>query len=97
MKQDDVKSLAALARIKLSPEEVESFTNEMSSILEYVSAVQDMTGEGDAEPKVGARHNVFRPDVVTNEPGQYTDDLLAEMPRTEDGYMVVKKILNPDS
>lgn len=97
MKQDDVKSLAALARIKLSPDEVESFTNEMSSILEYVSAVQGMAGEGDVAPKVGARHNVLRPDVVTNEPGQYTDALLAEMPKTEDGYMVVKKILNPDS
>lgn len=97
MKQEDVKNLAALARIELAPEEVESFTNEMSSILEYVSAVQDMAGQGDSEPKVGARYNVFRSDVVTNEPGQYTDALLAEMPKTDGGYMVVKKILNLDS
>ncbi len=97
MKQEDVKNLAALARIELSPEETESFTSEMSSILEYVSAVKDMAGEGALEPKVGARYNVFRSDEVTNEPGKYTEDLLAEMPKTEGGYMVVKKILNPDS
>jgi aspartyl-tRNA(Asn)/glutamyl-tRNA(Gln) amidotransferase subunit C len=97
MKQQDVKNLAALARIELSPEEVESYTNEMSSILEYVGAVQDMAGEADSEPKVGARYNVFRKDEVTNAPGQYTEDLLAEMPKTDGPFMVVKKILNPDS
>jgi aspartyl-tRNA(Asn)/glutamyl-tRNA(Gln) amidotransferase subunit C len=97
MKQEDVKHLAALARIELSPAEVDSFTTEMSAILEYVSAVQDMAGDTDTEPKVGARYNVFRPDVVTNVPGEYTDDLLAEMPKTEGRFMVVKKILNPDA
>ena len=97
MKQEDVKHLATLARIELSPTEVESFTNEMSAILEYVSAVKDMVGDTNTEPQVGVRHNVFRPDVVTNEPGEYTNDLLAEMPKTEGRFMVVKKILNPDA
>jgi aspartyl-tRNA(Asn)/glutamyl-tRNA(Gln) amidotransferase subunit C len=97
MKQQDVKHLAALSRLELSEAEVEAYTKEMSAILEYVSAVQGMAGEGALEPKVGARFNVFRPDEVTNEPGAYTKDLLREMPQTDGRFMVVKKILNPDS
>ena len=98
MKQEDVKHLAALARIELSPTEVESFTTEMSAILDYVSAVQGMAGDTSAEPQVGVRHNVFRADVVTNEPNVYTEALLGEMPKTEGRFMVVKKILtNPDA
>ncbi len=97
MKQDDVKHLASLSRIELAPSEVETFTNEMSAILEYVSAVQGMAGTGALEPKLGARYNVFRPDEVTNEPGSHTADLLAEMPETDGRFMVVKKILNPDA
>jgi aspartyl-tRNA(Asn)/glutamyl-tRNA(Gln) amidotransferase subunit C len=98
MKQEDVKHLAALARIELSPTEEESFTNEMSAILDYVSAVKDIAGDTNTEPQVGVRYNVFREDVVTNEPNSYTDALLAEMPKTDGRYMVVKKILtNPDA
>lgn len=97
MKQEDVIGLATLARIELSVPEIESFTPEMSAILDYVSAVQDMAGSGVLEPKVGPRHNIYREDIVTNEPDQYTEALLAEMPQTEGRYMVVKKILNPDS
>lgn len=98
MKQEDVKHLAALARIELSPTEVESFTTEMSAILDYVSAVKDIAGDLNTDPQVGVRHNVFRADVVTNEPDSYTADLLKEMPNTEGRFMVVKKILNnPDA
>jgi aspartyl/glutamyl-tRNA(Asn/Gln) amidotransferase C subunit len=98
MNQEEVKHLAKLARIELSEKEVESFTKEMSAILAYVSTVQDIVGEDStANPQVGKRHNVFRKDVVTNEPDQYTNDIMAEMPKTEGRFMVVKKILNTDN
>lgn len=97
MNKNDVQHLANLARIELSEAEIESFTTEISAILEYVSAVQDMAGDDNTTPKVGARYNVFRPDVVTNEPEEFTADILAEMPQTSGRYMVVKKILNPDT
>jgi Asp-tRNA(Asn)/Glu-tRNA(Gln) amidotransferase C subunit len=42
---------------------------------------------------VGARFNVFRADEVTNQPDQYTEALLAEMPQTSGRLMKVKKIL----
>lgn len=98
MNQEEVKHLAKLARIELSEKEVESFTKEMSAILAYVSTVKDIVGDDSAvNPQVGKRNNVFRKDMVTNEPDQYTKDIMLEMPKTEGRFMVVKKILNTDT
>jgi Asp-tRNA(Asn)/Glu-tRNA(Gln) amidotransferase C subunit len=62
--------------------------------MSYVSAISDMASEdADMTPVLGARHNILRPDVVTNEADEYTADLLAEMPYTEGRYLKVKKII----
>ena len=92
MKREYIVHLATLARLELSEQELQSFEGELSSIMSYVGAISDIASEV-GTPEVGVRHNVFRPDVVTNTPDEYTKDLLAEMPRTEGRYLKVKKIL----
>ena len=97
MKKEEIQHLAALARIRLSDEEVAQFETELSSIVQYVSAVQSLASDEDAsEPELGVRYNVFRKDEVTNEPDQYTDAALQEMPQTSGRFMEVKKILKTD-
>ncbi len=98
MTQEEVRHLAKLARIELTEQEIVKFAKEMSAVLDYVSKVKQLAGEDDVslKPTVGARYNVFRPDLVTNEPEAYTKELLAEMPKTEGRYLVVKKILQTD-
>lgn len=87
--------MAALARIELTEAEIEKFTKELSAILSYVGSVKSLAeGAGAVGVQLGARYNVLRKDVVTNESDQYTEDLLAEMPKTDGRYMVVKKILD---
>lgn len=87
--------MAALARIELTEAEIEKFTKELSAILSYVGSVKTLAeGAGEVGVQLGARYNVLRKDVVTNESDQYTKDLLAEMPKTDGRYMVVKKILD---
>ena len=94
MKKEEIINLAKLSRIKLTETEVEALESELSSIVEYVSVVSDIAaGEADTAPVLGARYNVLRKDETTNEPDQYTNDLLAEMPATEGRHMLVKKIL----
>lgn len=94
MKRADIEHLASLARLRLSEEELNNFEGELSSILEYVGAVSSMVAdETGASPQVGARYNVFRADEVTNQPNQYTADILSEMPHTDGRFMSVKKIL----
>ncbi len=97
MNKEEVTHLAKLARIELTEEEIATFTDEISSVLDYVGQIKDIVGdEASSEKKVGAVHNVFRKDEVTNEPDQFTDAILAEMPETDGRFMVVKKILNTE-
>jgi Asp-tRNA(Asn)/Glu-tRNA(Gln) amidotransferase C subunit len=57
-----------------------------------VSAISDIASEVGV-PEVGVRHNIFRPDVITNEADEYTTDLVAQMPHTDGRYLKVKKII----
>lgn len=95
MKATDVAHIASLARIRVSESEQEQLASELETIVSYVDAVSSIaTDESDAVPQVGVRHNVLREDVVTNEPEQFTDALLREMPEIHNRYLKVKKILH---
>jgi aspartyl-tRNA(Asn)/glutamyl-tRNA(Gln) amidotransferase subunit C len=97
MKKTEIEHLAHLARIRLTPEELQSFETELPKILEYVSAVSSIAADAvDAQPTVGVHYNVFRADEVTNQPGEFTSKLLSEMPDTSDSFLKVKKILQTD-
>jgi aspartyl-tRNA(Asn)/glutamyl-tRNA(Gln) amidotransferase subunit C len=94
MKREDIAHLGTLARIELSEAELQKLEGELSSIVSYVSVISDIASDdADLTPQLGARHNIFRADEVTNEPNEYTADILAEMPQTDGRYMKVKKIL----
>jgi aspartyl-tRNA(Asn)/glutamyl-tRNA(Gln) amidotransferase subunit C len=97
MTREEIKKLAELSRIELTEAEIEKFTTELSAILSYVSAVQELAGdEVPTEPVLGDRYNVFRQDAITEGTDEYTADLLAEMPATEGRYLKVKKILQAE-
>jgi len=73
---DDVRHIAKLARLNLSDAEVEKFSKELSSILEYVEKLQEVDTEG-VEPtaQVTGLHNSFREDVI-HESDTTPDELL---------------------
>ena len=97
MKRADIEHLAALARLRLNEVEKDSFANELSSIVDYVSAVSDLVADDtDVTPQEGSVYNVFRSDEITNEPEEYTADSMAEMPETKGRFLAVKKILKID-
>lgn len=96
MDKAQIQHLGTLSRIKLGDDEVEKLAGEISSILDYVSTIDEVVKEGSLIKEVGVVHNVFREDEVTNEPGSFTEDILNEMPEKEGQYLKVKKILNQD-
>jgi aspartyl-tRNA(Asn)/glutamyl-tRNA(Gln) amidotransferase subunit C len=94
MKADDTKHLATLARIELTDTEITTYTDEIAQIVDYVSVVSELAADDvDVQPQIGMRYNVLRSDVVTNEPEQYTEAALREMPQTSGRHMLVKKIM----
>ena len=60
----DVAKVALLARLRISPEELETFTGQLNSIVDYVAQLQevDTTGVEPLAHGIEVR-NVFRDDV----------------------------------
>lgn len=94
----DIQNLAALARLKLSASEEEALQKDISSILDYVGQVSAVPmPERKEDP--GLWHNVMRTDTVrgAQDPllGKETK-ILEAFPRSENGYNVVRKIIQKD-
>jgi len=96
MEKEDIRHLASLSRIAVTDDEVVAFQAEIGSILDYVSKIQGMVSTVKESKVPGAVFNKMRADVVTNEPGTYTDAILQEMPAREGDFLKVKKILIAD-
>ncbi len=92
---DEVARVAGLARIALTPEEIERFAGELDVIATSVAKVAEV-----ATPDVPATShpipltNVWREDVVG--PTLDRDEVLAQAPAAEDGMFLVPQILEED-
>ena len=98
MKLEDIKKLADLARIDMSDEEMIKIAKDFDPILAYVGQVQKALKESedisiDKKSENYFLHNVMREDEVTNNRGEYTEKITAEMPDSQDGFLKVKQIL----
>jgi aspartyl-tRNA(Asn)/glutamyl-tRNA(Gln) amidotransferase subunit C len=60
----DVAKVALLARLRISPDELEMFTGQLNSIVDYVAQLQELDTDG-VEPLAHGIEvrNVFRDDV----------------------------------
>ena len=93
----DIDSLAALARISVPDSDKVKVAQDLEKILSYVSELESVKGlSSETIPTVAKDElrNVFRKDEKPYEPREYTKAILAEAPRIEEGYLVVKKILD---
>lgn len=94
----DIKKLANLARLDMKEDEMVEIAKSFDSILAYVGQVQEVSKVKSAQaesknPRDYFLHNVMRDDIATNERGEYTDKITAEMPDTQNGFLKVKQIL----
>jgi aspartyl-tRNA(Asn)/glutamyl-tRNA(Gln) amidotransferase subunit C len=87
-----MRELAELSMLHLTDEELERLAGEMDSILTYIGQLERVSLDT-AAPAVGSVYNVLREDGHTNQPGQYTEEILAVSPRRSGQYFSAKKIL----
>lgn len=82
--------VAALAKLDLSDEEKENAKKDLGSILAYMDTMNELDTDN-IEPMshVFPIRNVFREDVVVNEPNR--DILLENAPAKKDGCFMVPK------
>ena len=88
---EEVKHVAKLARLELTDEEVNKYSQQLGSILEYVEQMNEVDTKGiEPMPHAIPVYNVMREDVVKYE--QTKEELMANAPFEEDGFFRVPKI-----
>lgn len=86
--------MAALSKLRLSDEEIESLRGELSEILSYVEQLDDVDTSNLAPTyQVTGLKNVTRPDEIKDY-GYKTGELLKNAPALEDNQFKVKRVLN---
>lgn len=90
---DDVKYVAALAKIAITDDEAQKFTSELDAILGFVRQLDaiDTTGLQPTYQVTGLT-SVTRPDELIDY-GTTQHDLLQNAARTRDGFIEVPKVL----
>lgn len=91
--REDVLKLARLARLELSDEEIEEYSVELTSILQYVEQLQSVDVDG-LEPtnQVTGLTDVTREDIVKDY-GYKPADLLKNLPDQQDDQIKVKRMI----
>ena len=94
LKREDVLKLAALSKLRLSEEEIEKLSVELSEILDYVKVLEKVDTQGlDPTYQVTGLKNVMRADKVKDY-GYKTSDLLKNAPTpTQGGQFKVKRVM----
>lgn len=89
---EEITHVAKLAHLSLSPAEVESMTEQLGRILQYMTKLTELDTEG-VQPTTHAIsiRNAFREDVVTGSLEQ--ESALANGPRQNGEAFVVPKVI----
>jgi aspartyl-tRNA(Asn)/glutamyl-tRNA(Gln) amidotransferase subunit C len=89
---EQVRHVAALARLTLDADEVERMAADLARILDYVAKLDELdTAKVEPTSHVVAAAAPLRADVVTSTPA--VADALANAPQSDDGYFVVPAII----
>ncbi|MFQ4140084.1 Asp-tRNA(Asn)/Glu-tRNA(Gln) amidotransferase subunit GatC [Nodosilinea sp. PGN35] len=90
---EQVRKVALLARLELTPDEEEQFTEQLSGILDYVEQLKELNTD-DVEPTTRAIElsNITRTDSL--QPFAEREAILDCAPDREDSFFKVPKILS---
>ncbi|NMO98238.1 Asp-tRNA(Asn)/Glu-tRNA(Gln) amidotransferase subunit GatC [Paenibacillus lemnae] len=88
----DVQHVAKLARLNMTPEEENLFTDQLNAILQYAEKLKELDTEG-VEPTthVLPLHNVMREDE--NRKSLPIEKVLLNAPDEEDGHFKVPAVM----
>lgn len=90
---EQVRHLASLVRIELTPAEVEEFRTELASILSHIDALAEIDTVGVAPTNNGA--DLLNVQAVDSaRPASPREEMLANAPQREDEYFRVHAVLD---
>ncbi|MEM6626947.1 MAG: Asp-tRNA(Asn)/Glu-tRNA(Gln) amidotransferase subunit GatC [Pseudomonadota bacterium] len=87
---DDVRKAARLSRIKIDEDRLDHMTGELNGILEWIEQLNEVDVDGVEAMTTPVEMSLpMRADTVTD--GDKQSDVLANAPRSDDGFFVVPK------
>ncbi len=90
--KNTVRKVARLARIAVPEERLEPMAKELNGILTWIEQLNEVNVEGvEAMTTPVAMTLPMREDVITD--GGIQDQVLANAPKSEDGFFVVPKVV----
>ncbi|MDO9513376.1 MAG: Asp-tRNA(Asn)/Glu-tRNA(Gln) amidotransferase subunit GatC [Elusimicrobiota bacterium] len=91
MNIDEIKKIAALARIEIPEERLEDFAGEFNKILEYFKKLDSAPTEG-VEPFRFEKENVWRSDLPSSD-SDARERILKNAPERQDDFFKVRKVI----
>ena len=91
---EEVKKIAELARIEVSPEEAEKFSGELSDVLGYIDQLSEVDTKS-VEPisQITGLVNVVREDVSENFDEEMRQELVERAEDKKEDYIKVKSVM----
>ncbi|KKU09396.1 MAG: aspartyl/glutamyl-tRNA amidotransferase subunit C [Candidatus Woesebacteria bacterium GW2011_GWB1_45_5] len=98
LKKSDVLHVAKLAKLKLTEEEIEKFTPQLSNIVDFVGQLSEVDIKGiDPTSQTTGLENVYRKDEARSSQGLTQDEAISGTDETHNGYFKVDAILTERS
>jgi aspartyl-tRNA(Asn)/glutamyl-tRNA(Gln) amidotransferase subunit C len=94
LSQDEVKNIAALARVGISEKEIEKYQKDLSAILDYFQKLNELdTGDISPISQITGMENISRSDRAEDfgDIGKY--DILKNAPELKNGQVKVRSVL----
>ena len=85
---EEVRRIASLARLRLSPDQEDLFARQLGRIVEYIDQLRSFETEAAAPAAVNGVPEA--PDTIA--PGLDRDVFLANAPQAVDGFLVVPQV-----
>lgn len=97
LSKDDVKKVAALARLELTDQELEIMPGQLSNVLNYIDQLKEVDTEGVIPTaQVTGLSDVWREDEIDNWPKDEVEAALNTAPEVYGHQIKVKKVLEQD-
>ncbi|OFI45796.1 Asp-tRNA(Asn)/Glu-tRNA(Gln) amidotransferase subunit GatC [Floricoccus penangensis] len=91
--EEEVRHVANLSKLEFNDQEVTAYAEQLGKIIEMIDLLNEVDTEGvEFTSNVANNTNFMREDVST--PGWNRDELMRNVPESEDGFIKVPAILD---
>lgn len=93
LSKEEIKHIAALARIGLKDKEIEKYQNELSVILGYFEKLEKLdTEKVDPIGHITGMHSILRDDKAEEREKDVKSGIIKNAPKEKDNYFKVKSV-----